>query len=311
MQLHYNILWIDNDLQEYIDRGALERLSQFLTDLGFKPYIISLFDESELDTHLNQTKFDLIISDYQLDNTTGDKIVEHIRDKKVLTEILFYSAKVNFKDEIGEKLKFVDRISFQLGRDTLLERIEGLIKLTLDKLLELNATRGLITSETSQLDVLIEELVIELAINRLKITSDELNEIINHYTTDFLAKGEARFNKRYEEIGFKNIFPSIEAARKWKIFRELLKQYNKSEESEYIAAFLIKNSTYSSEVIEIRNKFAHSKAMEKDGKTVLKGQYGREDFEFDDDACVAIRKQIIAHSDNFNELLNHLEIKIP
>jgi CheY-like chemotaxis protein len=310
MQLHYNILWIDNDLQEYIDRGALVRLSQFLIDLGFKPYIVPLFDESELDTHLNQTKFDLIISDYQLDNTTGDKIVEHIRDKKVLTEILFYSAKLNFKDEIGEKLKFVDRISFQLGRDTLLERIEGLLKLTLDKLLELNATRGLITSETSQLDVQIEELVIELAINRLKITPDELNKIINHYATDFLATREASFNKRFEEIGFENIFPSIEATRKWNIFRDLLKTFNKVDESEVITSFLKKNSTYFNQVIDIRNKFAHSKAMEKNGKTVLKGQYGKEDFEFDDDACVAIRKQIIAHSENFNELLAHLGIEV-
>ena len=152
MQLHYNILWIDNDLPEYEERGAIQGLNEFLINLGFEPTIITLYDESDLDKHLSETKFDLIISDYQLDNTTGDKIIEHIRQRMILTEILFYSAKTNFRDDqqVQESLKLIDRISFHYGRDTLLERIENLIELTLDKLLDLNATRGIITSATSR-----------------------------------------------------------------------------------------------------------------------------------------------------------------
>lgn len=40
-----------------------------------RPYIVTLYDQSELDNHLNKTKFDLIISDYQLDDITKDKVI--------------------------------------------------------------------------------------------------------------------------------------------------------------------------------------------------------------------------------------------
>ena len=41
------------------------------------------------------------------------------------------------------------------------------------RLLELNATRGLITDETSDLDVIIEELVMHLVFDRLKLTQEQ------------------------------------------------------------------------------------------------------------------------------------------
>lgn len=307
MQLYYNILWIDNDLPEYIERGSIDRLSDFLKDLGFQPYIVPLLDEADLDDQLNQTKFDLIISDYQLDHTTGDRVVEHIRERKFLTEILFYSAKVNFKDELGDRFRFVDRVSFHLGRDTLLDRIEDLIELTLDKLLGLNATRGFITSETSQLDIVIEDLVMELVNNKLKFTQPDKDAVIHNYIDNSLAKRAEQFKTRYEEIGFDNIFHSVEAYSKWQIFRALLKQLNAALKSEEVKKFLSANATYFEQVIDVRNKFAHAKALDQKGKTVLKGQYNKEDFEYDTEKCITIRKNLISHKENFERLIIILE----
>ncbi len=77
-----------------------------------------------------------------------------------------------------------------------------------------------------------------------------------------------------------------------------------------IKSFLKKNSSYFNQVIDIRNKFAHSKAKQKGEKTVLIGQFGKEDFEFDKEQCISIRKAIIEHRINFRNLLEYLEFKI-
>jgi len=304
MQIDYKILWIDNDLDEYIKRGQIEELEEYITELGFKPYILPLINDNELDDNLNTTKFDLIISDYNLDNTTGDKIIKHIRNQNIMTEILFYSAKTNFEKEpqIIDSLRFVNRISFQYGRDNLMNRIFDLIKLTLDKLLDLNATRGIITSATSELDVIIEELTILLINDKLEKEQKDKDSIISHYVDDFLSKSSERFQSKYKDIGFENIFQSIEANRKWNIFRSLLKELNKIKPEEQISKFLQVNKTYFEEVINIRNKFAHSKAENIKGRMVLKGQYGKDDFEFNEEKCIEIRKNLIKHKDNFNEL---------
>lgn len=310
MQLHYNILWIDNDLPEYIERGQINKLKDFILELGFEPNVITFFEDTGLDDALEKIKFDLIISDYNLDNTTGDIIIERIREKNILTEILFYTAGTkDFKNvtAVVDRLKFVDRISFQYGRDNLISKIESLIKLTLDKLLDLNATRGIITAETSSLDVLVNDLTITLVNEKLKKSKEDLDKIIQYYQSDFLEKGVSKFKERYNEIGFEKMFGSLEANRKWGIFRDLLKEYNKTAKDQAIADFLAGNKTYFSQIIDIRNKFAHAKSEElEDGRTVLKGQYGKEDFQFDDNACIEIRKNIIEHKRNFNLVAAHL-----
>jgi CheY-like chemotaxis protein len=163
MKLEYNILWIDNDLKDYIDNGSIKDVEEILTVKGFEPNIELVFDEANLNEFIDKHDYDLIISDYNLENTTGDVIIERIRVEKQLdTEILFYTAQTENsfknKEEVRNRLAFIERLTFQIGRDRLLDKIEKVINLTLKKLLELNATRGLITAATSHLDVEIEEI---------------------------------------------------------------------------------------------------------------------------------------------------------
>jgi hypothetical protein len=197
----------------------------------------------------------------------------------------------------------MERINIQIGRDTLLDKIEKVIELTVGKLLELNATRGLITAATSDLDVEIEDLVMELVFSSLKLSQQEMDEIINFYVDDFLRKSPESFLKKYGEVGFQNWFHRIEANRKWKIFRDLLKRIENDEVKEFIA----QNSSYGKEVIDIRNKFAHAKAEEIGDKIVLRGQYGQEGFSFDLDACIKIRHDLINHKQNIENLRKILE----
>ena len=305
MKLDYNILWIDNDLQEYIDNGDVESINDFLIESGFEPNIVTVFDEAELDDYLD-INYDLIISDFNLNKENGDVVIYRIREEKKLdTEILFYSAKTNFIQdaEVKERLAFMERINIQIGRDNLLDKIEKVIKLTLNKLLELNATRGLITAATSHLDVEIEDLVMLIIYEKLKLESEEVDGIINRYVEDFLRKSPDHFIKKYHELGFKNWFHRIEASRKWNIFRTLLKKF----ESKEINSFLNENKDYDKEVIEIRNQFAHAKTIVNEkGITSLKPQFGKDDFVFTKENCVKIRQDLIRHKRNIEALKEFL-----
>jgi CheY-like chemotaxis protein len=308
MRLEYNILWIDNDLQGYVDNGSIRSIEEFLSERGFEPTIEKVFDEADLDKFISIHNYDLIISDYNLNNTTGDKVIQEIREvKKLDTDILFYTAKASYKNnpEVKDRLAFIERLTFQVGRDTLLDKIEKVIKITLKKLLELNATRGLVTAETSELDVTIEEIVMDLIYNKLKLDIKEIDKIVNFYIEDFLRKSPESFLQKYKELGFEKRFHSIEAARKWHIFRDLLKQIKNEE----IRKFLELNKPYCDEVIIIRNKFAHAKALKRDGKLYLAGM-GPEGkaFEFNEDQCIEIRKKLIGHRKNFDDLKKHLGI---
>lgn len=299
MKLEYNILWIDNDIQEYIDNGEVANLNSYLEELGFEPNIVTVKDEADLDQFIYNHKYDLIISDFNLNATTGDKIIEKIREEKGFsTEILFYTAKSNFRNdpEVKERLAFMDRITFHSNRDTFLDKVEKLIRLTLDKLLELNATRGLITAATSDLDVEIEEIVMQLVLQH-KIDEDGLKQIVTEKAHTPLQRRLESFWVKYND--FQSYFPKIDAVKKWEIFRDLLKPLKAQHE---IKSFLDSNRTYQVQVIDIRNKFAHAKAIDDNGTLKLKGQIEGEDFEFTEDSCVEIRRNLINHKRNIERL---------
>lgn len=302
MKLEYNILWIDNDIQDYIDNGEVNNLNLFLEGLGFEPTIVTVEDEAELDNFIFRHKYDLIISDFNLNATTGDIIIEKIRTEKGFsTEILFYTAKSNFRDnpDVKERLAFIDRITFHSNRDTFLDKVEKLIELTLDKLLELNATRGVITAATSELDVEIEEICHTLL--GQEISEENKPKIEKIFRTDY-KEIKKNFLKRCKAqrdshlLDYKLYFSQSDAFRKWDILKELISLNIPNG----FDLDLFKR--YKDEVIGIRNKFAHAKAEDVNGKMVLRGQFGQDGFEYDTEACVEIRKKLISHKRNIKSL---------
>ncbi len=145
-----------------------------------------------------------------------------------------------------------------------------------------------------------------LVFEKLKLKEEKIEEIINSYIKGFLEKSPAIFLKKYKELGFRNGFHRIEATRKWHIFRDLL-GVNPTDE---VKEFLKINKTYGDDVIGIRNKFAHSKAITKDEKLFLAG-FGPEGEAFECGAteCISIRKKLIEHRDSFIKLLSHLGLE--
>ncbi|MCU0444992.1 MAG: hypothetical protein MUE85_08735 [Microscillaceae bacterium] len=308
MQINYNILWIDDQIDAIKEDGDLDKVESFLIEKGFLCKIIPLKDDTGLNDALSRNIFDLIISDFNIrEGLNGADIVKQIRDKHAYAEVLFYSGNLANRSDVANQMLSLDRVSYFSGRKDLVERIIKLIALSLGKLLELNATRGLITAETSELDVKIEELTIFLVRDKLKLPQEDIDKIINFYIDDFLRKSPDNFSKKYNSEGFKGVFRRIDANRKWSIFRDLLKKIS----DEQTKSFLENNKTYKEQVIDIRNKFAHAKAIEKGGKLYLEGfSLDGEHFEFDEKACVKIRQDIIKHRNFFEELINFLSYRV-
>lgn len=303
MKLEYKILWIENN--EDTLKVFTPDVEDFLSERGFEPSITKVLDENEINDYLD-TEYDLILSDFNLNETNGAVVIYNLRNvKKLDTEILFYSGNTNFlKDpEIKEKFAFMERINIHYGRDTLADKIERVIELTLKKLLEINATRGLITAVTSSLDVEIEDIVMNL-IKKHKKNPDELKEIVNKKVFIPLKKRMDKFWDDYNNFG--ECFPKMDAVKKWEIFRGLLKPLKSQAE---INTFLENNMTYQDQVIKIRNQFAHAKAIRNEqGILALKGQFGKEHFEFTEQKCIEIRKNLICHMQNIEHLKQFLNI---
>jgi len=308
MNLDYKILWIDDNLQSYIDNNSVKSIEEFLSDRGFEPIIETVVDESDVidesnkDNPLFRRDYDVIISDFNLLETNGDKVIRKIRDTwKIDADILLYSAKTDYKNDSNAQnnLAFIDRVTFHFGRETLLERIEELIELTLRKLLELNATRGLITAATSYLDVEIEHLfflLIDLDGNKELKQKIENIFITDCKETEKYALKKCQAKRDCHTSDYKQYFSLSESFRKFDILKELLKLKN-------INGFdLNLFKQYGIDVIDVRNKFAHAKAEKIEGRMVLKGRDDTGGFEFDETKCIEIRKSLIAHKNNISAL---------
>src|SRR5690606_29259589 len=115
MKLHYKILWIDDNIEEFIELGIRDELFAFLELKGFEPIIDCFEETSPAIANLQREKYDLILSDYNIDEKEnrkeyqGDYLINFIREKEIFTEVLFYSAQANF-NEIAMRL-LQDRVS--------------------------------------------------------------------------------------------------------------------------------------------------------------------------------------------------------
>ncbi|WP_421753530.1 hypothetical protein [Croceimicrobium sp.] len=303
MRLDYKIAWIDDEIEHFVASRDVERVEVFIRELGFIPYINIFNNGQSLDGLIDQC--DLIISDFNIEEgRNGDDVIKEIREKDIFTEVLFYTSRQDNKNLIAQKLLGFDRISFHSGRRHLLDKIESLIKLSVKRLLDLNATRGLITSETSELDVIIHEITMHL-IDHLKISKDEIEGIVGGYVEKKLKSEPDYMIQLYEEKGFEDFFLRMRAVKKWEIFRKFLK---KIKDDKVVNSFLLINKTYQNEVIEVRNRFAHSKAIEENGSLILLGFGNESNYEFDEGSCVNIRKRLMIHREEFEKLKDHLKV---
>lgn len=299
MKLTYKILWLDDQMDDFIEDGIKDELEEFLFDNGFNPDIYPVKDSKKF-LELVDNTFDLILTDYNLNDSNGHEIIKKIRSQEfsVMAEILFYTAKA---EELA-KTDRISRVSFletnsKLGNhnELVLEEVKKLIGLTIKKFQHIVSMRGMIMHETSSLDLQMANIVkIQLKNPKLK---ESLKPVLENIFDEILKSAEEKYtrakSRKAKDILKDNVL--FNSSQKIYALGQIL---NIMKETDF-------SKDYSNEIILIRNQFAHSELMINDkGKEVFKVK-GKE-LVFDDELCKKIRTDINKHKANLDRLIEKL-----
>lgn len=308
MKLIYKILWFEDDLDLIEDYQ--EEVEKHLKSLGFTPIIIHETNGEKLEDLLKQD-FDLILTDLNLgEHETGQILIERIRSNQIYTEVLFYSGNQYEINNIMQKEKWVERISVSVGIENLLPKVRDLINLTVKKFQDVNAMRGLLMAETSELDIIMVEVIKKILQSIGDATSIEdniqilLNKTIKN-RTDKLDELQALNPSKIDQI-----IDELTSYDKMCAIQRLLKVKNRDSEKNFISNATTLNS-YNIEIIKKRNILAHAKeTIFFDGNKIIKSELTGEEILINDDFCTRIRIDIKKHKQNFEELLYKLPSEV-
>lgn len=304
MKLHYKILWIDDQIEDYIEMGINNEFESYIEMLGFIPTVECFENGTVAEQSINTNKYDLILSDYNIEgaNEQGDVLIQKIRDGGVFTEVLFYSAQPDF-DTIAKNL-YRDRLSFfsLIGDESFRgfkEKVFKLVDHTVSKLQELNSIRGLVMSETSELDNTVEEILFSFL---LKGSKD--SEILKAYICDIVLDSSKSNLNKAEKFCEQNIFDIVksrlfDADKKSRAINKLIEIIGTKEEQ-----FQKFYERYKVDVLDTRNDLAHAKSDTIDGIDYLiitrKGE--EEPIKFNQEKCIQIRQNLRKHSSLLKEI---------
>jgi len=304
MKMNYKILWIDDNIEDYIDMGIKSEFMVYLDNLGFIPTVDTFEDSKEAEKAINATKYDLILSDYSIDEKgkekekQGDILIQKIRDGGVFTEVLFYSAQENF-EEIAKNL-YRDRVSFfsLVGDEGMKEfrvRTYRLIQLTISKLQELNSIRGLVMSETSELDNTVIDILNGFFSNETGEAKDLRDYILKAVAQS--AEGNSKRAVKFNELSNSEILKEriFDANKKARTIGRLIELKKLDRTDPFIGFY----DNYKTDVLDTRNDLAHAKSDVIDGieYLIVSRKDGDHSEKFDQESCIQIRKNLRKHSD--------------
>lgn len=304
--LKYRILWVDDNIETFIELAIDKGFEEFLENLGFIPEIIKFETEDKVLEHLkSDRKFDLILSDFNLaDDGRGDSLIGKIREGQIFTEVLFYSGQANFIETA--KNLYQDRVSFfslesDEGFRGFKSKVNLLINLTISKLQELNNIRGLVMSETSILDVMIEEILIEVMTE-----GKEHAEALKTYMIDKVKENNEQRTSMFdkiEDLSNAELVKHrilIDANKKSRVLNEFLKKSGLANEE----PFKKFHENYEKDVLSIRNDLAHAKSNTIDGieYLIISRKDGEQPIKLGYEECTAIRGNLRKYSEILHKI---------
>ncbi|MCL2862655.1 MAG: response regulator [Methanimicrococcus sp.] len=298
MKLRYNILWLDDRINDFIDDDWLEKVKVHLSNHGFEPSIISISNSDDFERSLNED-FDLMLIDYNLveDESTGkngDQIIQLIRQSNISTEILFYTAK-KLRD-IGQinRSTFLEtsKFSSETHHKSVYNEIIKLIDLTIQKFQHIIAMRGMIMHETSSLDAAAFE-IINSCTKCAELDTEQLSKKIFDEIATHLRSKSKYFEKCKLECSIDDLMadPLLFSSYQQSLaIGEILNQLDLDDFSR----------EYHNEIIIPRNIFAHSVLCNENGIEYFKNK--KKNVSFNSEKCKEIRENIRKHKKNLEKL---------
>ena len=300
MKIKYNILWLDDQIDEFIEDEFVNQIEIYLEEEGFEPNVVPVSKSQDLFSQLSDD-WDLILTDYNMTDKNGAKVIREIRDKSILTEILFYTAQKEWED-----VERIDRVSFlQTSKivgthhEIVVDEAKRLIGLTIKKFQNIVAMRGMIMHETSSLDAQIDNIVQKyLMCQEVECEKCPNKNKCEPISEHVMAKMHSHIDEKFKIVSKKN-FKKIRkdtflysADYKRIVLGKLLEMHELEDFS----------SSYKDDIINIRNKFAHAVLLynENTGKQYFENK--QESIIFDNELCRDIRKNIRKYKERIDEL---------
>lgn len=303
MGLKYNILWVDDHKDEYVEVSINNRVLEYAKSL-FLDANLDFYDEvDDAENALSSKKYDLIFSDYNIGAKNGDTFIKEIREKSVNVEVLFYSA----QDDLP--LLGLDRISFlklipNTAYTQLEDKMKSMIDLTLEKLNDLTNLRGLVMAEVSELDAKME-----FVIQRYYVDCKS-NKKRNSFNEHIVADSESSLKKSLQKDGcnkecihiwrnkkMDEIIPRLDSSQKARTIKLIMGELNFNYDSRKANFY----EDYLEDVINVRNNLAHCVSEISDGKEILKTR-NNPCVVFSQQEITDIRKNLQKYSDVFENL---------
>ncbi len=306
MRLSYNILWVENE-SEWLE-PTLEYVKGVLEDNGFELNPTIRSSEEEIEDLLKDEEpfknFDLILVDFNLNRgDRGNKIIENIREHKIFTEVIFYSQD---SEGIRQAIKdhWLDGIyCSSRNRSDFEFKFEKVFLTTIKKIQHISTIRGLVLSETSQLDNKIEEIILAFFQNRPKEEANRLKKyIINDLIKSSIKESSKKADKLDEAISYQDLLDNrlFDAYKKMRTTAKILSIINVDNlinKEEFL-------KEYNDEVIGIRNELAHANEIIVDNKNILRCINGNK--EFNELECIKVRKNLKKHFGYLNKIKENI-----
>jgi len=300
MRIKYHVFWVEDD-NSWFDTTQ-EIFKDTLEEWGFVLVCERAKNLEEVKAAISSTglkDYDLLLIDYTLKSTSsqqnnGDDVIKFIRSNDIYTDVLFYSSAVdNIHDSmLKNELEGV----YTSDRNNIEYKFEKVVKTTIKKVQEVNAIRGLLMAETSDLDEIMLKII------KQALSSDTSGNIekyivekIGETITDNIKRADSEDTTTLQKINDGRIFTSFHKAK-------LIQKICKLNQIDIKKFF----ENYNKDVLRTRNIFAHVKEGMKDGKKVLISTKTGEDETFNEERCVEIRKTLI----KYREILENISTKL-
>ena len=206
MNNQFKILWFEDDASWY--KTASRRIKASIE----KHFL--LFEEEEpretgtkIDfDELKSTKYDLILMDYKLasGSPSGDQIIQSIREKQILTDVLFYSADYDAMIEsFKQRLPEVDGV-YLAKRDVNLfsDKVGMLISKIVQRSEDIVNLRGMVLEATSFFEAKVQSFLDDLWKELDLIEQEKLNKLFKTKILDHRLHDSEDKIKKFDKKKF-------------------------------------------------------------------------------------------------------------
>lgn len=306
MKLKYKLLWIENDI-DWLE-SVEDDIKSMIEENAF---VYDRYNFTQEEEGLDYNAYDLILMDLNLDSQpTGDQLIKKIRDNGIYTDVVFYSS--GGLDNIKQKARDLnlEGVYFS-GRNNVqfVEKVRKIVETTIRKVQDLNNLRGLVMAEVSELDAIMEQIVVKyfnsperMTVYHNKITSDTEKWMHKNLENTETSICDKKCTLVIRNQGIEEISKNIDSSQKAHAVHELLKDINADGHiSVHNKGFF---ETYKQEIIYVRNKLAHCESKTVDGSELLYTKDGEMTFAADD--FKTIRSNVTKYNKLFNDILKEL-----